>query len=120
MKVFIDEVEYVPASPIAEGQGLKEALEIRFDSDAGENLTVREYLHKLLETLWAEGEGFSSKRPFGNSGWELDLFNPLWTAGILPCDVIENDLNPTQAQRREAEAYVYELINEVFFPSAQS
>lgn len=25
--------------------------------------------------LWVEGEGFSGKRPFGNSGWEAELLD---------------------------------------------
>lgn len=36
--------------------------------------TLREYFHTLLLMLWVEGEGFSSKRPFGNSGWDNDVY----------------------------------------------
>lgn len=50
------------------------------DADAA---TVRDYLVKLLATLWEEGEGFSGKRPFGNSGWDYDLFPPLIRAGLV-------------------------------------
>jgi hypothetical protein len=39
--------------------------------------TIKSYLGTLLLTLWEEGEGFSGKRPFGNSGWEYDLYKPL-------------------------------------------
>ena len=35
--------------------------------------TILAYLKELLRKLWQEGEGFSGKRPFGNSGWEDDL-----------------------------------------------
>lgn len=42
-----------------------------FGTDGGDN--VKEYLKNLLITLWKEGEGFSGKRPFGNSDWEFDL-----------------------------------------------
>jgi len=51
------------------------------DADAS---TIREYLVALLATLWAEGEGFSGKRPFGNSGWHWDLYEALVKAGQLP------------------------------------
>lgn len=51
-------------------------------NDAGAT-TIRIYLKKLLSTLWAEGEGFSGKRPFGNSGWDYDLYPPLITAGLI-------------------------------------
>jgi hypothetical protein len=56
---------------------------VRFDSDAGKNLTIRQYLHVLLQTLWTEQEGFSGKRPFGNSGWSYDLYKPLIQAGAI-------------------------------------
>ena len=52
------------------------------DNDAGAG-TVRDYLTKLLLTLWDEGEGFSGKRPLGNSGWEGDLIGPLIRDGLI-------------------------------------
>lgn len=45
--------------------------------------TVREYLCKLLGTLWRDGEGFSGKRPFGNSGWQWDVYVALVRAGLV-------------------------------------
>ena len=36
--------------------------------------TIGEYFEKLLLTLWDEQEDFSGKRPFGNSGWEYDVY----------------------------------------------
>ncbi len=45
--------------------------------------TVREYLVALLAEVWTEKEGFSGKRPFGNSGWEYDLYLPLLKAGLV-------------------------------------
>lgn len=52
------------------------------DNDAGAK-TVREYLKELLAKVWEHGEGFSGKRPFGNSGWERDLHKPLVVAGLV-------------------------------------
>ena len=43
--------------------------------------TIREYLKGLLKELWNHGEGFSGKRPFGNSGWEYDLYYALVASG---------------------------------------
>lgn len=51
-------------------------------NDAGAD-TVRGYLKALLTELWREGEGFSGKRPFGNSGWEYELYVALITAGAV-------------------------------------
>jgi hypothetical protein len=61
-----------------------QALEIRFESrDLGRVLTIRDYMKELLATLFREGEGFSGKRPFGNSGWEYDVIEPLVRAGAV-------------------------------------
>lgn len=46
------------------------------ENDAGAK-TVRDYLLMLLKTLWREQDGFSGKRPFGNSGWDYDLYTAL-------------------------------------------
>lgn len=46
--------------------------------------TVRGYLVALLSNLWEEEEGFSGKRPFGNSGWQYDLYVPMVQAGMVP------------------------------------
>ena len=54
-----------------------EILEIPMqENDAGAK-TIREYLIKLLTVLWEEQEGFSGKRPFGNSGWDFELYEAL-------------------------------------------
>lgn len=45
---------------------------------------IRTYLACLLTALWKEGEGFSGKRPFGNSGWELDIITSLVKAELVP------------------------------------
>lgn len=49
--------------------------------------TVRGYLKALLTKLWEEGEGFSGKQPFGNSGWEHDLYFPLVKAGRVAGEI---------------------------------
>lgn len=38
---------------------------------------IKGYLKELLLTLWIKEEGFSGKRPFGNSGWQYDIYIPL-------------------------------------------
>ncbi len=57
------------------------------DLPMGENdanaVTVRDYLKALLRKLFAEGEGFSGKRPFGNSGWEGEIAAAFVKAGRL-------------------------------------
>lgn len=43
-------------------------LLIRMPPNGAGAATVGEYLAKLLAELWLHDEGFSGKRPFGNSG----------------------------------------------------
>lgn len=51
-------------------------------NDAGA-ATVRDYLVALLAMVWEEEEGFSGKRPFGNSGWKADFDAALVRAGLV-------------------------------------
>lgn len=88
---------------------LDAALEVSFDSDAGENLAVREYLHALLVKLWDEGEGFSGKRPFGNSGWEYEIYTPLIRAGFIP-GKLDGDGYIDEVDNAQAHAFVRKLI----------
>lgn len=52
------------------------------ENDSGAS-TVRGYLVALLAELWREEDGFSGKRPFGNSGWPYDIYVPMVRAGIV-------------------------------------
>jgi hypothetical protein len=52
-------------------------------NDSGAD-TIRGYLVALVARVWDEGEGFSGKRPFGNSSWECELFEALIEAGAVP------------------------------------
>ena len=118
MEVLIDGVKYVPAPPAPTGKTLADALEIRFDSDVGDDVTVRQYLHELLRTLWEEQECFSGKRPFGNSGWDHDLYGPLAKAGLIDLGPLDEDgmpVNWTDEQINLAHAYVHDLIAAAFF-----
>lgn len=58
------------------------------DNDAGAR-TVREYLVLLARQCWMEGEGFSGKRPFGNSGWHYEVYGALMRAGAITGDFDE-------------------------------
>lgn len=58
------------------------AVPLAQPNDAGA-ATIRDYLVALLATLWTEGEGFSGKRPFGNSNWQNDLYRALVTARYI-------------------------------------
>jgi hypothetical protein len=60
------------------------------DNDSGAH-TVRGYLIALLTELWREEGNFSGKAPFGNSGWQYDLYVPMVKAGMVPGRFDEND-----------------------------
>lgn len=53
-------------------------LDLKFKSnDLGKKVTIRQFFFELMKTLWIEQEGFSGKRPFGNSSWDGDLIGCL-------------------------------------------
>jgi hypothetical protein len=113
MKVIIDDVKYVPEPKRPLSQGLIDALETRFDCDIGDDITIRDYLRTLLMTLWEEGDGFSGKRPFGNSGWEYDLYAPLVKGGFV-AGKFNEDGYIQELDDTIAHAYVLDLILAVF------
>ncbi len=113
MKVNIDGVDYAPLVEIPEvtyTSKYHEALALKFISDIAQcEITIRDYLAELLFRLWSEQESFSGKRPFGNSGWQLDLYTPLAGAGFISGTIDEegylNDYNLS-----EAREFVEQLI----------
>lgn len=68
----------------------KKVLDLPMGENDANASTVGDYLIKLLLTLWKEGEGFSGKRPFGNSGWEYELYSPLIKAGMVKGELDED------------------------------
>ena len=82
--------------------------------DLDEELTVREYLRTLLQTLWDEQEGFSGKRPFGNSCWEYSLYAPLIKQDFINGSIDEEGYVEMIGDRRAAHAFVADLILYIF------
>ena len=78
----------------------EKVLSTEFDSYDLGPITVRDYFKELLLKLWSQGEGFSGKRPFGNSGWDLDLARGLIKSkavkGKLDEDGFVEDVNDKQ------------------------
>jgi hypothetical protein len=58
-------------------------LNLPLDDNDANAKTIKEYLKALLRELWNEQEGFTGKRPFGNSGWDHDLIRPLIKHGLV-------------------------------------
>jgi len=113
MDVRIDGVKYVPVLDAPTDKTLLAALQVRFDSDIGDDLTVRDYLRDLLLMLWEKGEEFSGKRPFGNSGWKYELYKPLIAGGFIP-GTLDDDGYVNTVDEKIATNYVRNLIIAVF------
>jgi len=79
------------------------------ETPMGNGGTIRTYLRDLLLTLWREGEGFNGKRPFGNSGWQWDIYESL-----IQCGAIKGTLDKygyvESLDITEADELVLELI----------
>lgn len=78
--------------------------------------SIREYFYELLFGLWCHGEGFNSKRPFGTSGWDCDLFSALVQIGAIKGDVDEYN-NADGYNKELAEVILSHSINVIFFGS---
>lgn len=82
------------------------------ENDATAN-TIGEYLERLLLTLWDEEEGFSGKRPFGNSGWKYEVYTALIHAKVVNGKLDEyGDIE--KVDYSAADIVVREIISEVF------
>ena len=82
------------------------------DNDSGAD-TIRGYLIALLARVWELGEGFSGKRPFGNSCWESDLYLPLAKAGFIEAKIDEEEgwLDEiSRDEERKGDALIAEAI----------
>lgn len=116
MEVIINGVLYVPASPMPCAPSVLDTR--RRTQDFDHEVTLREYLQSLLLTLLREGEGFSAKRPFGNSGWEWDVAAFLVQAGAVT-GVWDVDGGLDDFDRVAASAALPGVIAAAFAPPAQ-
>jgi hypothetical protein len=80
LDVVIDGVRYVPAPEPCEDPTLLDFVHNFMDVG---RVTIREYLCALLTKLWEEGESFKGKAPYGNSGWEYELYYALVAADAV-------------------------------------
>lgn len=83
-----------------------QALDMEFDAnDRDERMTFRAYFHALLTTLYEEDEGFSGKRPFGNSGWDYSL-----RQGLVDVGAIEGDEDGPK-EDSVAHTFIFDMID---------
>lgn len=83
------------------------------DSDCGD-VSIRQYLHALLKNLWRRGESFSGKHPFGNSGWEYDLYKGLIIHNPSLGE-LDEDGYVDKVEVHECDQIIFELIDYIFY-----
>jgi len=89
----------------------KQILQLKFKSgDLNKELTIKDYLKELLTELWKEGEGFSGKRPFGNSGWEYDIYVALVKNKVIKGEFDDDDYLEDY-DSKEADKKMLEVIS---------
>jgi hypothetical protein len=90
----------------------KQVLDIPMEeNDAGAE-TIRGYLKALLASVWIEEEGFSGKRPFGNSGWKNDVCIALVKAGAVAGKFDHNGYLE-ECDREKADQIILDAIEEL-------
>lgn len=89
-------------------------LSFEFDSSDLGKTTPRLYLHSLLSILWEEKEGFSGKRPFGNSCWEYDLARALIKSGVVD-GVMDEDGCVDDVDMRKVNQCIRQVITHIFY-----
>lgn len=87
----------------------QEILALPMESDDTDAKTIRDYLKALLLQLWDEKEGFSGKRPFGNSSWTFDLYKAL-VRGKAMEGHFDEDGNVEGFDGHEADVIIREAI----------
>lgn len=90
-----------------------EALNLSFFSDdLNQDITVRGYLLRLLSDLWRKEDDFNSKRPFGNSGWQWEVYGALIEAGYIPGE-LDEDGGIEDVDEQAGTAFVLSLIDQM-------
>ena len=114
MDVIINGKRYIPAPATVEGDYLDVEFYDRTSLNA--TVTVREFFHAILEELWCDPEGFSGKRPFGNSGWYYPMIYALIEAGAVKGEVSRDEdgyIEDSNYYENEADAVVQGLITKL-------
>jgi len=76
--------------------------------------TIQDYLECLLTEVWQRGESFSGKHPFGDSGWEYDLYWPLVRGGAIKGTIDEEYGDVHIESTEEGHELVEMLIEHIF------
>jgi hypothetical protein len=93
----------------------KRALDAQVKTcDFDEPISIRNFYKECLKALIFEGESFSGKRPFGNSGWEWNIYAALiregFVEGTLDKDGYVDEIDST----RDVDLALVDLIEGEF------
>ena len=83
------------------------------ENDAGAE-TLADYFKILLLTLWEEGEGFSGKRPFGNSGWKYEVYYCLVYNNLVEGEIDLEYGDLISFDKDLADEYIYKYLRGLF------
>jgi hypothetical protein len=92
----------------ADGSRAETLLDLPLPANDADAPTVRDYLIALLREAWEQGENFC-KRPFGNSGWQYEIYTPMVKAGLVP-GTVDSDGELDDVDTRAADALMDEAI----------
>lgn len=115
MEVLINGEKYIKSPPKpAEGKW----LDIVFNDNISLNreVTIREFFREMLAKLWYDPEGFSGKRPFGNSCWYYPVIYALVEAGAIEGSVTYDEdgyVEDSKFDSKEADKFVQCLISKL-------
>lgn len=98
-----------PSKPAEANAAANAVLDTPMQDNDPDATTIREYLKALLTTLWDEGEGFSGKRPFGNSGWKYEVYSALVMARLVGGS-FDSDGALAQVDDDDADALILDAI----------
>ena len=90
-----------------------DVLDLPMPTNDAKAATVRAYLLALLTTVWTQEEGFSGKRPFGNSGWQHDVYRTLVLHKAVP-GKLDEDGHIEDVDTAEADKIVIAAIAELY------
>lgn len=88
-------------------------VDVRLRRNDADATTIGEYLIKLLQTMWTENESFSSKRPFGNSDWKYELYQPLVAAKLVEGTLDEYE-DIVEFDQHEADRLIFNVIGSLY------
>lgn len=89
---------------------MSDVLNTPMDGNDADASTIKEYLIQLLLAVWRDKEGFSGKRPFGNSNWDFDLYAALIKAGLIEGSFDETGFYIEDVDTQAGDALIKDAI----------